>query len=166
MCKQGGGGAPGSGPGLGGGGGKQRHSSGGSNHGEFNRWKSFVRAELPMKDSTSRYLILTHYLAESCCPMAALYNICPVTSLHQKVQSGSLIEHRLLSVCLHGIGDTNDTGTNAASQEAGPCPFIKSTRYLIISRDSEFCSLSIILHLNLMSICSSVLAAADQEVCR
>ena len=105
------------------------------------------------------------YVAESCCPMSALYNICPVTPLHQEVQSGSLIEHRLLSVCLHGAGDTNDTGTNAASQEAGPCPFIKSTRYLIISRDSEFCSLSIILHLNLMSICSSVLAAADQVVC-
>ena len=39
MCKQGA-------PGPGGGGGKQRHSSGGSNHGEFNRWKSFVRETL------------------------------------------------------------------------------------------------------------------------
>ena len=101
------------------------------------------------------FLHTTHYLAASCWPIASLYNICPVTSLHQKVQSGSLIEHRLLSVCLHRAGDTNDTGTNAASQEARPCPFIKSTRYLIISRDSEFCSFLIILHLNLMSICSS-----------
>ena len=118
--------------------------------------------ESPMKNNTFHT-----YLAASCLPMAGLYNICHVTTLHQKVQSGSLIEHRLVSVCLHGTGDT---GTNAASQEAGPCPFIKSTRYLIIIRDSEFCSLSIIiLHLNSVSICrssSSVLAAADQVVCR
>lgn len=126
------------------------------------QWWTLVRAESTMKSDTFQT-----YLAASCWPMAGLYNICHVTTLHQKVQSGSLIEHRLVSVCLHGTGDT---GTNAASQEAGPCPFIKSTRYLIIIRDSEFCSLSIIiLHLNSVSICrssSSVLAAADQVVCR